>query len=317
MLESGQFSWGEAMDPEKVLAIALRSLPANAWESKSISGYELLAAAAAALAAYAHPAEFELKDTRRAIVVPSDTFRQRVQTGQALAAGVLQGVDLPISFVETRYFVAAILKVRDFVLVGYRGTADGYDLFLDMNVRKREIPARSSIRPKVHRGFLRGFLEGFPHVHERLAELEPYKHLVGSGLSLGGAICTLHNVVSNSYSNEFTYPLSFFDGRSALHPMRSCITFGSPKVGNESFALYCPWGTNVCRANDPVPMLPISLGYARQPIKRLLPEGKEAEAGITKWLLPFIRKRRLVAFRDHLMEGYVQMCASRTNTNIE
>jgi hypothetical protein len=277
----------------------------------------MLVAATASLAAYAHPAEFEMKPTRRAIIVPSETFREWVRIRQTLPDSFLLGADVPSSFVETRYFVAVTLKIRDYVLVAYRGTADGYDLFLDMRFKKSKIPAQNGIDARVHRGFAKAFLEGFPYVHEHLASLKPYKFLIGSGHSLGGAICTLHNAASNSYSNDLTNPLSLFSGRSRLHPMRSCVTFGSPKVGNMAFASYCPWGTNVFRSNDPVPMLPISLlEYERQPIGRLLPDPSEPKLATHKWLLPIQRKRRLIAFADHSMEGYVRLCGEQVGVNV-
>lgn len=310
---------GKNMDAEKVLAGALRALPPDAWESENVSSIEMFVAAAVSLAAYAHPADFELRDTRRAVVVPSETFWQQVQARRTLAVGVLREADAPISFVETRYFVAAIVKIRDYVLVGYRGTADGYDLFLDINFKKTRLPASNGIQPRVHSGFAKGFLDGMPYVQEALAKLEPYKHLIGSGHSLGGAICSLHNAASNSYANKLTNPRHIFCGESTLHPMRSCITFGTPKVGNALFAMFCPWGMHVYRPNDPVPMFPIALlGYARQPIARPLLEDRTSGNRLpSKWPLLLKRTRRLVTCREHSMEAYVQLCGVEANTPVE
>jgi len=171
---------------------------------------------------------------------------------------------------------------------------------------------------KVHGGFAKALLEGLPHVHEHLAGLEPYKFLIGSGHSLGGAVCILHDAVSNSYSNDLTNPLSLLAGRSRLHSMQSCITFGSPKVGNMAFASFCPWGTNVYRSNDPVPMLPVSsLGYVRQPTGRLLPDPSELSDRTLKWLDPIRRKKRLVTFAEHSMEGYVRLCSRHLGVTMD
>ena len=305
------------MDPSIVLTRAIHALPSDAWERDPPSQLEIFLAAAASLSAYAHATGYELEDSARALVIPSSTFRQALRT-RATFTGLLPGADVPIAFVETRYFVASLIKLRDYVLVAYRGTADGYDLFLDLDIRKQPIPSRGGITPAVHRGFLKAFLEGFPHVQERLATLEPYKHLIGSGHSLGGAICAIHNAVSNSYSNTLTHPFSPFFERTSAHAMRSCITFGSPKVGNLPFALFNPWGTNLYHPNDPVPMIPLSSwGYESQPIRRPLLGRSKFETGIKKWLLPFRTKRRLVMFSDHSMEGYVRLCGAAANIDID
>lgn len=307
------------MDPKAILRQALRELPAPAWQQSPVSGNECFLAAAVALAAYAHPAPHELKETGRAILVPSDTFRDCVSTGSSLSSASLREEDLGAVFVETRFFVAALVKVRDFVVVGYRGTADLYDLFLDIQFRKVGLPSFSGLRPKVHTGFLKAFLEGFPAVLAALKQLEPFETLVGSGHSLGGAMCSLHNTLSNQYSNRITNPRHLIDAVMGpeLDQMSHCVTFGSPNVGNIQHAAFHEWGDHFVHPGDPIPMLPgRALGYRVQPRRIPLVNVSGGTATEGPRFLALRRKRRLIQVSAHNMERYVQSCAAAAGSQL-
>ena len=306
------------MDAKKLLKDALSGIDPGAWGSVRTSHPEMLLAAAASLAAYAHPTEFELNETRRAIVVPSETFRRSVGRKEIFDSGSIPGSEGLIGFVETRYFVAATIKIRDFVLIAYRGTADAYDLFLDMKFSKIKLPSPRALNIKAHRGFAKAFAEGFPYVYDHLKSLEPYDHLIGTGHSLGGAICTLHNAVSNRYSNCLTNPFYWHHRNLHLHAMDYCVTFGCPKVGNLEFALNCPWGTNAYRSDDLVPNLPPSvMGFESQPMGRALQDPHVPSGLIDRWLRPLRTARSRFTFAGHSMEAYVDVCAKLAGVTID
>lgn len=299
------------MDPIRILTDALRAIDPGYWEADQFMEQKFFVAAAASLAAYAHPSEYELKHSSRAIVIPSKIFQKSTKAGVRLLTGAIPGAEARISFVETRYFVASFIKVGEVVIVAYRGTADLYDIFLDLSLKKEKLPSIHGIDLRVHTGFLKAFLEGFPCVNEELNNLKPFRLLVGSGHSLGGAMCSLHNAISNSLSNKITNPQSFLAGTSLAHAMKACITFGSPKVGNQAFAAFCEWGHHIIQSTDPVPMLPSSfMGYCRQPFAIHLDASTSHSADMKLRFLPFLRKKKLISFSSHKMEGYVEACAS-------
>ena len=150
-------------------------------------------------------------------------------------------------------------RYQDSLSIVFRGTESFRDVLTDLNmVRVRMDLPNIENRPKVHWGFLRQFRTVEDQVREQIEEyLEEkknvdatHKQIIFSGHSLGGALSTLASV-------QF--------GREYPDIPISCVTFGSPRVGNSHFChLFDQCVQHSYRfvnEDDPVPMGPTPLRF--------------------------------------------------------
>ena len=178
-------------------------------------------------------------------------------------------------------------RYQDSLAIVFRGTESFRDVLTDLNMIRvsMDLPnVADNDRPKVHWGFLRQFRCVEKEVSE---EIEKFieksdgdgdggdgdggdgnggdgngddgnggvrggdsKHVVFSGHSLGGALATLAAVqFSKQYPNIIV----------------SCVTFGSPRVGNSLFASMfdkcCSGSYRFVNEDDPVPMGPTPIRF--------------------------------------------------------
>lgn len=136
------------------------------------------------------------------------------------------------------------------LVVCFRGTESMEDVLTDLKIYKKKFPLLSLNEcewPEVHAGFF----EQFFSVCYKLEEVcNNSKKLIFCGHSLGGALATL---------------AAAYFGYKHVRKECSCITFGSPRVGDTLFAQYFDERVNVSlryvNDNDPVPCLPTSWRY--------------------------------------------------------
>lgn len=142
------------------------------------------------------------------------------------------------------------------------------DILTDLNILRTELPLYGIAPenyPKIHQGFynqykhleqdideeIKNYMENKDRNKERNKEKDKNNkkevNIIFSGHSLGGALATI---------SSLTYSLKYPDLNIA------CITFGSPRVGDKSFATYF---NNIVKEsyrfvndNDPVPCIPIA-----------------------------------------------------------
>lgn len=152
-------------------------------------------------------------------------------------------------------------RYRDSLTIVFRGTESFRDVLADLNmIRVRmDLPSISgNNRPKVHWGFLRQFRTIESQVRDHItryleedSSTNPNpKKIIFSGHSLGGALGTLASV-------QF--------GLENPNVPITCITFGSPRVGNSSFATMfdrcVQHSYRYVNEDDPVPMGPTPLRF--------------------------------------------------------
>jgi hypothetical protein len=131
------------------------------------------------------------------------------------------------------------------LIVAFRGTSSRDDVLTDLSISRTELPlARlsESKYPLVHSGFH----EQFFSVNKELEkDIEENDEIIFCGHSLGGALATI-----GSLYYSFLYPDKDI----------SCVTFGSPRVGDSRFAeLFDERISNSIRYvndNDPIPCVP-------------------------------------------------------------
>ena len=131
------------------------------------------------------------------------------------------------------------------LIVAFRGTSSREDVLTDLSITRTELSLKGlsdSELPLVHSGFHEQF---FSVNKEIEAGIEKYDNIIFCGHSLGGALATI-----GSLYYSFIYPDKDI----------SCVTFGSPRVGNERFAfLFDERISNSIRYvndNDPIPCVP-------------------------------------------------------------
>jgi hypothetical protein len=127
----------------------------------------------------------------------------------------------------------------------FPGTVGVQDLSTDLKVRKAEWLHDGS----VHRGFMTAYISVMAQI---VGYVAPAKRIIITGHSLGGALATL-----------------CADDLANLHfPVAEVCTFGSPRVGNGSFARHyneeLEFATlRFVNAGDPVPHVPWVFGTYR------------------------------------------------------
>lgn len=133
----------------------------------------------------------------------------------------------------------------DTLVVAFRGTSSKKDVLTDLSVTREKLPLANTpfpLLPLVHSGFMSQFFSINSHIEGVVAE---HNNIVFCGHSLGGALATI-----GSLYYSFQYPEKNI----------SCVTFGSPRVGDNTFVSYfnerIPNTLRYVNDNDPVPCVP-------------------------------------------------------------
>ncbi len=120
---------------------------------------------------------------------------------------------------DVEYVTLENVETRELTFV-FRGTDSISDACIDLKFIKERFHETHAKNIKVHRGFLAQFDDIKFKVMTKINTFDPVRILF-TGHSLGGALATLFAVACKNY-----YPSMFV----------SCVTFGSPRVGNRCFA---------------------------------------------------------------------------------
>lgn len=141
----------------------------------------------------------------------------------------------------------AIFVKDDICYIAFRGTNDLMHVIYDFEGFQTSIKEDKHV--KVHKGFYIQFLALKDWIDENLKKLK-YDKIIFTGHSAGGAIAT---IASSIYSLD-----------KSLKEI-TCISFGSPRVGNKYFKAF--FNNNVknhfriTNSHDEVPLLPFLPGY--------------------------------------------------------
>jgi hypothetical protein len=201
------------------------------------------AASIAAHLAYCAIGADEREQRNRAKVIPCEVY-QRLVAGEAFdfieALGSRDFVGAEV--VSTKFFVAIIIPVGKFLIIGVRGTQFAYDWVINAKI----IKVKDDNGAYFHSGFLREAQELAAALRTRLeasyAEkmAKPDCAIYLAGHSLGGAVAAI--------LNQMQFPV----------PINECYMFGAPRVSNASrfSSLNQPFATR--RYLDVVPHCPPS-----------------------------------------------------------
>jgi len=254
---------------------------------------------------YYHVPQIEIDQHKRAKIIPCEAYRNFVnsRTPSDVQEDYMQNLDFPNSFVIANPGVIAVgLFARNYLFVGFRGTAILYDW--KINIRSSLVQVNSCSHNRryvapffgsVHSGFFDETKLIVPKIHYEMNQQNRQKaiHIFFTGHSLGGAVAALAESCLRGSNTS------------------ACI-FGTPRYCDRT--VYCSSFRNlpmhVERFGDIVPSVPPKwMGYADHPYQydtSCTPVRMSIQS--TRWrhylwrLALFLGKR----LKPHSMEGYRQ-----------
>jgi predicted lipase len=111
----------------------------------------------------------------------------------------------------------------DVLVIAFRGTSSREDVFTDLSIARKKMPLTHVSEkwwPQIHSGFSDQFFSVNKYLDESVKENDS---IIFCGHSLGGALATI-----GSLYYSFQYPEKTI----------ACVTFGSPRVGDDTFVEY-------------------------------------------------------------------------------
>lgn len=149
---------------------------------------------------------------------------------------------------------AYIWKEKNTLHVVFRGTQEGRDMLVDLNVFRSYLYPDSKLL--VHSGFLKQFRSLEKYITQEITDnFESIDNLHFTGHSLGAGLATL---AAAYYGDLYKNIINII-----------CHTIGSPRVGNVPFTEFFKKNVNehvrIMNEKDPVPLLPISFLYTHVP----------------------------------------------------
>ena len=201
-----------------------------------------------------------------------------------------------------------VCEYENKLVVCFRGTESIADILTDLKISQVTfiVPNLEILEcPQVHRGFYEQFYSVQNDLEKHIKEyLKKNKDapIIFTGHSLGGALATLASLYFQMLLPELTV---------------SCVTFGSPRVGDSTFVkLYEEHVKETYRYvndNDPVPCIPTSWRFQHIPGLIWLNEDK-IQKEITVWRFYRFMKNTMMswfgygynALEDHSCKTYLQ-----------
>lgn len=278
------------------------------WENTRFDWKKAFVACVWSAAAYEEMPKYELKKSRRAKVIPCDSYQANyarwVESGQTTT---LSQIDIgQQSRVVLRDRVIVVITSRpDVIFVALRGTTVSFaDFKADLDARKVKYPVGLGDSVRLHRGFFDAVLECFDEVMERVMELMPTPKvpIYVTGHSLGGAMAAIFNAKLAE-----RWPLNPHRDTSQA---TACYTFGMPRFGDMGAKSLLPSPFHIFNEFDAIPTLPPTfLGFADCGNERCLNAQPKITTILSKGNFGF-RKSKYVAtalsFSDHRMERYLE-----------
>ena len=163
------------------------------------------------------------------------------------------------------------------LIVSFRGTESIQDWITDAMVLQVPMDlhhVEETKRPLVHHGFLTQFRSIEQDItriiHDYVVKTE-MPRIIFTGHSLGGALATLATV---EYGLKYS------------HIPISCVTFGSPRVGNTEFVSYfnhvVDESLRFVNQEDPIPGIPTELRFVHVPGIRYIDRGNKIRNEVTE-----------------------------------
>lgn len=291
------------------------------WENPRFDWKKAFIACVWSAAAYEEMPIYELKKSRRAKVIPCDSFQANyarwVETGQASTLSRLD-TDQQFRVVLRDRVIVVITRLPGVIFISLRGTTLSYaDFKADIDARKVKYPVGLGDTVRLHRGFFDAVLGCFDEVMERVEELMPETHphefpVYVTGHSLGGAMAAIFNarLAERRYLRH----------HRETEPATACYTFGMPRFGDTGAKSLLPSPFHVFNEFDAIPTLPPTfIGFADCGNERCLNAQPKVIQILSKGNF-CLRKSKGIAtvlgISDHRMERYLERLDSMRNGGV-
>jgi hypothetical protein len=189
------------------------------------------------------------------------------------------------------------------IFLVFRGTDSWKDALVDVSLMKRRPAFLASIpNCKVHAGFLTQFKACESGIIAYMARHTDKRRVVTTGHSLGGALSILCSV----------YLALELDEKNV-----ECISFGSPRVGNNAFSALADSAAAITRVvvgYDPVPSLPSRIRWKHTGTRAWYLNGSPVQncnTGDTIWNM--ICVPNMLRLKDHHMSAYIDSVSASSN----
>lgn len=268
------------------------------WGNEEFDLRKAAVAATIAQVAYFAIGDDEREQSLRGKMVPSEIWQALIRQNLTVDLHVLaRRADFPETHtIRTAAFVAVLIKLRDVMLIGIRGTQFAYDWKINFAVNK--VGGNVKAGNFFHKGFYEEGRLMAAKIHRYLAlnQARDWPNIYLCGHSLGGAVsAAIRDIGIQSYAHQ---------SWSKTH---SAYLFGAPRLAGD-IARYKFVAYAVRRTGDLVPHLPPkALGYCDY-VEQFSPRGLDwrADDGTRRWSLfrSPSRFRDAVIFREHAIEKY-------------
>jgi len=285
------------------------------WADDQFSWDKAYVAAVFAALAYEELPQFELKKSKRAKIIPCDSYQAHVSRWEATQRRASVNdldTEIAIDVIFRSRLIITVTRLSKVIFVSLRGTTLSFsDFKADLDVRKVRYQSGFGESARLHRGFFDAVLECFDEVVERLKARNtgPNVPIYITGHSLGGAMAAI--LYARLDENDF-HPYRHRP-RHRISPATSCYTFGMPRYGDTSAKAVLPQPFHTYNELDAIPTLPPKLlGFADSANERCLNAIPEIAMVQSKGDFA-LRKGKGIAtilgVSDHRMERYME----RTN----
>jgi len=285
------------------------------WADDQFSWDKAYVAAVFAALAYEELPQFEMKKSKRAKIIPCDSYQAHVSRWEATQRRASVNdldTEIAIDVIFRSRLIITVTRLSKVIFVSLRGTTLSFsDFKADLDVRKVRYQSGFGESARLHRGFFDAVLECFDEVVERLKATNtgPNVPIYITGHSLGGAMAAI--LYARLDENDF-HPYRHRP-RHRISPATSCYTFGMPRYGDTSAKAVLPQPFHTYNELDAIPTLPPKLlGFADSANERCLNAIPEIAMVQSKGDFA-LRKGKGIAtilgVSDHRMERYME----RTN----
>lgn len=289
----------------------------NDWKEPYFTWGKSYVASVFSLVAYGHIPEYEVRNAKRARLIPCEKYQEVFSSNSFDSARQFiqnRGENKAnFTIIERDMVVVVLAKTQNAFFISLRGTQGFHDVIADIDIRKVRIPPDKRSLIQLHRGFFEAVASCIQEVVDRTADqLDNGTPLYITGHSLGGAMAAIMNAqLKDVYNFRRWHPVN---RHRKLIPT-SCYTFGMPRYGNHYAVSQLSSPYHVYNEHDLVPTMPPRISkFADSSNEYCLTDTGKLMRPHKKSGGAFFRLRagklRIFAGREHKIERYVDRTKS-------
>jgi predicted lipase len=306
------------------------------WDDLSFDWNKAYVASLISQIAYFHIPEYELKNVKRANLIPCERYKEMLRnSNRSNIQEIFRNNEIDEFFtVEKLYVIAVVVKIKDVLFISFRGTQNLYDWFTNLDISKSRLYPDIDNEIYFHKGFHRAVLSCMYEIYSKIPSRCPnVKYVYITGHSLGGALAAIFHAISKEHICHYYgyYGYSRFASRyiddcnkstkeaEELFKNSACYTFGMPRYGNFWAIQGCENPFHIYNQGDIVPAIPPKiLGFDDSLIEYCLTSKKTIDVGNIKGFsfpqfICNLFQGKIV--KEHSMENYIERIEKMKKVN--